>query len=131
VLALPLASYYGVPKQTFREAVAYAVAQRRDGVVVPIYTAQMGVRYYGVQHPSVTALVEGDTVRYARTAQALARIVRAENGRPLVLVTTFPRALRLGRPQLDAMVKAGWHPVETFRASVGDGDVTVWLPFSY
>ena len=50
-LAVPLVRYYGVPKQPYRAAVAYAAAHRGDGVVVAIYTAQGGVRFYGVEHP--------------------------------------------------------------------------------
>ena len=126
-LALPLRAYYGVPKQPYREALAYAVAARGDGIVVGVYTAQGGVRYYGVEHPEGAPLVEGVTVRYARTAQALRRIVRDAGDRQMVLVTTFPRALRVGRPQLDAMVRAGWRPMASFAGSVGDGDVTVWV----
>ncbi len=127
-LALPLTAYYGVPKQPYREAVASAIAARQGGIVVAVYTAQAGVRYYGVEHAEGAPLIEGDTIRYARTAAALEGIERMADGRRLVLVTTFERALRVGQPRLDALVRSGWRPAATFRGSVGDGDVTVWLP---
>jgi mannosyltransferase len=130
-LALPLVAYYDLPKQAYRDAVRYAEQVRGpDGIVVPVYTAQSGVRYYGVEHPDGPPLVEGETVRYARTARALEDLADQEAGRRLVLVTTFERAMRRGRPRLDHAVWAGWRPVRVFRGSVGDGDVTVWLPRS-
>jgi hypothetical protein len=127
-LALPLRAYYRVPKQSYTAALALASSIRDGGTIVAVYTAQSGVHYYGVSHPSGERLVPGETVRVARTAAALERIMGRDDGRRLVLVTTFHRALRLGRPRLDALVRAGWEPAATFPASVGDGEITVWVP---
>jgi hypothetical protein len=128
MLALPLAATWGIPKQPYREAVAFARERRGEGVVVAVFTAQAGVRYYGVARAPGDSLVPGVSLRTARSAAALRAIRDQAGDRPLVLVTTFHRALAVGRPRLDAMVRRDWVEAARFRGSVGDGDVAVWVP---
>ncbi len=128
VLAAPLRVLHDVPKQDYRGALAVAKRERAGGVVVAIYTAESGVRYYGVEHASGRPLSEGTTFAVARTAARLRAIERDAAGRRLVLVTTFPRALRAGRPSLDRRVRQGWRPIASLDGAVGDGEVIVWAP---
>ena len=128
VLAAPLRGLHDVPKQDYRRALAVANREREGGVVVAIYTAESGARYYGVEHAEGRRLVEGRTFAVARTAERLSEIERGEAGRRLVLLTTFPRGLREGRPALDRRVRQGWRPIASFDGAVGDGEVSVWVP---
>jgi hypothetical protein len=58
--------------------------------------------------------------------EALDAILAAHPNRPVWLVTTFPRALRMAVPDLDARIKRDWEVDQTFKGTIGDGDIFVW-----
>lgn len=120
VAALP--RYYSVPKQPYRASLAYVeVARAPEDIVIAIHLAEGGVRYYA---PRID--LDSGATYYARTVESLDAILAAHPSRPSWLVTTFPRALRLGVPELDARIKRDWEVVRTFPATIGDGQISVW-----
>ncbi len=121
VAALP--RYYTTPKQPYRASLAHVESARQpDGIVIEIHYAG-GLKYYRER-----ANVDSGMYFQARTVETLDAIVAAHRGRPVWLVTTFPRALRSAVPDLDARIKRDWEIDRTFRGTVGDGDISVWRP---
>lgn len=120
-----LFGYYEVPKQPYVSSAQYLRHARgpRD-LVVFVHLAEEGYRYYGPRF----GLEEGRGCVYLRTRADFDRVVRAYTGGRVLLVTTFPRALRLELPDLAAAIEAGWRPQQVFPATVGDGDITIWTP---
>ena len=49
-------------------------------------------------------------------------------GRRVFLATTFERAFKLESPELWKRVEDGWKPAETFPATIGYGEITLWEP---
>lgn len=122
-LALPLRAYYAVPKQDYRGAIQFVESQRRpDGFVIVLHLAEAGYRYYGPR------LGLDLTRRHAfvRSMTAFDAALAAAPAGPRLLVTTFPRALRLSHPDLQARLSREWVVVRTFPGTVGDGDIVVW-----
>lgn len=121
--ALP--RYYSVPKQPYRAAVAYALHQRPPHeMIVLVYPVEHGFRYYAAG----TGLQEGRDFVVVRSEAALDEAVRANGAGHLMMITTFPRTLRLDKPELHARLQAGWAPVKEFPATIHDGSITIWLP---
>ncbi len=121
IAALP--RYYTVPKQPYRAALAFVETARQPGSrVIVIHYASAGMRYYLER----TGTSDADYDVRVRTLEALDTVMAEEPGRPVWLVTTFPRALRLGVPDLDARIKRDWEIVRTFPATIGDGQILVW-----
>lgn len=121
IAALP--HYYTVPKQPYRAALAFVEASRQPGSrVFVIHYASSGVRYYLER----TGTPDTDYDVRVRTLAALDEALAKRPGRPVWLLTTFPRALRLGEPDLDARIKRDWEIVRTLPATVGDGQISVW-----
>jgi hypothetical protein len=119
--ALP--RYYAVPKQAYRRALEHAEARRQPGgIVLVVHLAESGVRYYGPRY----GIREGVDYFYLRSIAALERTLAVQAGRPSWLIVTFPRALRIGVPDLEARIRRDWVVDQTFPGTVGDGDLTVW-----
>jgi hypothetical protein len=127
-LVAPLVRTLGVPKQPYTAALAFAAALDPEALLVGIYTASSGVDYYGVEHPDSDAGLVRRTVTTARTRDQLAALLAESGDRRLVLLTSQEASLRDGRPGLYRMVLDGWRPEKSFRAAIGGGDITVWLP---
>jgi hypothetical protein len=126
--ALSLASlraYYATPKQPYRASIRYLAEERRPGeIVVAIHTARRGYEYYG----PAAGLEPGRDLFAADSAADFERIL-AERGRGGALIaTTFPRALHLVHPDLEATIDAGWVVARRFPATIGDGHITAWIP---
>lgn len=121
--ALP--RYYSIPKQPYRMAVAYAQQHQTPGdMIVLVFPVEHGFRYYAAG----TGLQEGRDFVAVRSLEALDEVVQANGASHLMMFTTFPRALRLDKPQLHARLQAGWTPVKQFPATIHDGEITVWVP---
>ena len=127
-LVAPLVRTIGIPKQPYRAALSFAAGLDPDAALVGIYTASSGVVYYGVEHADGAAGLEGRTVTTARTRDQLGALLDENADQPLVLITSQEASLRDGRPGLYRMVLDGWRPTRSFRAAIGGGDLTVWVP---
>lgn len=118
-----LREYYSVPKQAYRSSVAFAEEQRGpDGLVVVVHLAEAGFRYY-TAHLGIDT---SDTYYFVRSVDDFDRILAANPGRRVVLVTTFSRALRLAHADLNDRIARDFTVVHTFPGSVGDGSISVW-----
>lgn len=121
VAALP--PYYQVPKQAYRASLAHVEAMRQpDGIVIEVHYVQAGLGYYRRR----VGIAAGNTYFQARTVDALDAILAEHPGRPVWLVTTFPRALRMGVPDLDARIRRDWEVDRRFPGTIGDGDILIW-----
>jgi mannosyltransferase len=119
--ALP--RYYAIPKQAYRSSIEYVERVRQpDDLVIVIHIAESGYRYYGERYH----LREGQDYFYVRSVAALDDVLAQNPGRRAWLVTTFPRALRLSLPDLDARIRRDWVVAREFPATIGDGALTVW-----
>jgi uncharacterized membrane protein len=120
-----LPGYYASPKQPYRASLDYVEAVRQpEALVIAIHYAEGGVRYHVARaHPDAEP-----HYHYVRTDAALDALVAESSGRPIWLVTTFARALRLGEPELDGRIRRDWEIDRTFRGTVGDGDISIWRP---
>jgi mannosyltransferase len=126
-LSLGLPRYYAVPKQSFRAAIGAFL--RRAGpqdALVAVYQADRGFDYY-TRRFDLTA-----TNRFysTRTVAGFDSLDTALSGRHVWLATTFERAFRLESPELWKRVEDGWKPVESFPATIGYGEITLWTPKS-
>lgn len=120
---VPLRHYYSVPKQAYRASIQYLEAERKpDEIVIVIHLAELGYRYYGQRF----GLKEGEDYFFVRSVQALDAVLSAQSTKRSFLVTTFPRALRLSYPDLDARIAKNWQVLRTFPATIGDGEISVW-----
>ena len=120
-----LRGYYSVPKQPYSASLRYVEAQRKgDGVVVVLYLAEKGYRYYGRQ----VGIREGRDYFFVRTQTAFDEVLASHRDRDVYLVTTFPRAFRMRLPELSARVRRDWVLARAFGATVGDGAIQVWKP---
>jgi hypothetical protein len=115
--------YYAVPKQAYRSSLEYLESTRQPSdIVIVIHLAESGYRYYGAQFH----IREGQDYFYVRTVAALDEVLAEHSGQRSWLVVTFPRALRLSLPGLDARVQRDWQVIKEFPGTVGDGDITIW-----
>jgi mannosyltransferase len=121
IAALP--AYYATPKQPYREAVAWLDAARAPGdAILAIQNAQSGVEFYGRR----IGWKEGTDFVAVRSVSALDEQVAAHPHGVVWLMVTFPRALRIDLPELDARIRAKWTEVRQLRGTIGDGDITIW-----
>jgi uncharacterized membrane protein len=112
--------YYRTPKQPYRAAIAYTEAHGNGGPVMVIAYASTGFHYY----LSREAVADSTRYVYVRSrAQFDSLAISSDNTQ---LVTTFERALRIEVPTFDKDLSAAWRPDTTFRATVGDGEITIW-----
>lgn len=120
---LQLRSYYVIPKQDYLGSLEFIEHTRRpDEIVIVIHLAEHGFRFYGGHR----GLREGERYFYVRSVAALDGVLSANPGRRSLLVTTFPRALRLSYPELYERLGREWVVVRSFPGTVGDGDISVW-----
>lgn len=125
LLLVPLFGYYEVPKQSYVASAEYLRGARGpDDLVVVVHLAETGFRYYGPRF----GFEEDKSCTYLRSKAALDAVVRSHRSGRVLLVTTFPRAMRLEFPDLAASIEHGWTIARVFRGTVGDGDVIVWTP---
>ncbi len=125
LLLIPLFDYYEIPKQPYVASAEYLRGERRpDDLVVVVHLAETGYRYYGPRF----GLEEHRNCVYLRSKEALEAVVRSHTQGRVVLVTTFPRLMRVEFPDLASAIDQGWTVARVFRGTIGDGDVTVWTP---
>jgi hypothetical protein len=118
-----LPAYYRTPKQPNRQSVQWLVDNRQPGDrIVGVYLGEWGLRFYGAQF----GIEEGRDFVPIRSLEELNRLEAQHKGGRVLLVTTFPRALRLAYPELNAHILDYYQPRVTFPASVGDGEITIW-----
>ncbi len=123
VSLVSLKRYYSIPKQPYRASIQYLEAERKPGeIVIVIHLAEVGYRYYGRRF----ALREGTDYFFVRSVAAFDEVLSSRHASRSFLVTTFPRALHILHPDLEARIANGWTPARVFRASVGDGNITIW-----
>lgn len=117
-----LRQYYTVPKQASRSSLEYIEAHRRpDEVVIVIHLAAGGVLYYG---PQFGIHQRDQTYYFVRTLKALDEVPHPRE--KTIVVTTFPRALRLTAPDLAERIERDWKVERTFPATIGDGEISIW-----
>jgi mannosyltransferase len=121
--ATALPRYYRVPKQAYRASLAHVESARQpNGLVVEIHYAEAGFDYYRRRE----GMQGSPDYLQARTVPALDAILAAYPDRPVWLLTTFPRALRIDVPDLDARIKRDFEVDRRFPGTIGDGDIYVW-----
>jgi len=118
-----LRRYYSVPKQPYRTSLAFIEAQRQPGeIILAIHHAENGYRFYAKEFN----LKEDEDFFAVRSVKMLDSILSAHKGRGAYLVTTLPRGIRLTHPDLEARITQDWEAVQTFPATIGDAEVSVW-----
>jgi uncharacterized membrane protein len=120
--AKSLPYYYRTPKQPYRSAVAYTENHGNGGPVMVIAYAATGFQYYlsREQPPDSTRYI------YVRSRPQFDSLSHASSAGTPQMVTTFERALRIEAPDFDRELSTVWKRDTTFRATVGDGEITVW-----
>jgi 4-amino-4-deoxy-L-arabinose transferase-like glycosyltransferase len=120
-----LRSYYTVPKQAYHSSLTFLESVRQpDEIVIVIHLAEGGYRYYTPRF----GVTEGEEYFYVRSLEAFEAVLAANPDKTPILVTTFPRALRINYPDLAGRIESGWQIVHTFPATVGDGQISLWWP---
>jgi len=87
--------------------------------VIAIDSTEQGFRYYGGSL--------GDDLVYVRTVEAFDQALALAGTRGAILVTSLERNLRVDVPDLYARIQADWQIESRFHASVGDGDLRVYM----
>jgi mannosyltransferase len=124
-LAFGLPRYYRVPKQSFRATIAAFTARAKPGdALVAIYQADRGFDYYTHR----LGLARDGRFYSTRTVSGLDSLGVALSGGHVYLATTFERAFKLESPELWKRVEDGWTPIESFPATIGYGEITLWQP---
>lgn len=122
-LSIQLRNYYRVPKQAYLKSLEYIESIRQpDEIVVAIHLIKAGYLYYEPQ----VGLKEGEDIFHVRSVDALENVLALHEGQGTIMATTFPRALRMTLPDLDARIKGDWHVIQAFPATIGDGQIMVW-----
>ena len=117
--------YYPTPKQPYVASVDYVRQQLRPAdLLVVVHLAEVGYRYYG---PRI-GLDEGRNTVYLRSRADLEAVMRSHTTGRILLVTTFPRIMRLEFPDLASAIDDGWTVARRFPGTIGDGDIAVWFP---
>jgi len=111
--AFSLVRNYRYPKQDFESAIRFVDAERQNGepVVTAGATTFPILEYYAEPWESVES---------AEQLQAI-----CSRGRPVWVVTTFPRYLESWRPSLAAMIREKFEIIRVFPGTVGGGDIYV------
>lgn len=121
--ATSLRRYYAVPKQPYREALTAVESLRGpDDLVVAVYTAEKGVRYYGER----LGVPLATKYRFVRSVPALDSAIAGRGNGQVFLLVTFERALRVDEPELHARLVNGWTVRRRFAGTVGDGGIAIW-----
>lgn len=122
--AAALPSYYRIPKQDYRRAIAFLERERQAGDVVIVFgIAEWGYRYYTGR----LGVADTAVYRYTRSEPGVDSIVAAAGAGTVWFATTFARDMRLRAPGLvQRMRSAEWTLVRRFEGSVGDGTISIW-----
>jgi len=124
-LAFGLPRYYRVPKQSFRATIAAFTATAKPGdALVAVYQADRGFDYYTRR----LGLAGEGRFYSSRTVSGFDSLGTVLSGKRVYLATTFERAFKLESPDLWKRVVDGWKPIETFPATIGNGEITLWAP---
>jgi mannosyltransferase len=124
LLLLPLGRYYAIPKQPYLASAEYLRRELGpDDAVVFVHLTESGFRYYGPRF----GFEEGTQCVYLRSQAALEAVLRSHRRGRILLVTTFPRLLRLEYPGLASLIDREWKIAQTFQATIGDGDIAIWI----
>jgi 4-amino-4-deoxy-L-arabinose transferase-like glycosyltransferase len=124
-LGFGLKRYYAVPKQSFRAAIAAFSAQAKPGdALVAVYQADRGFDYYTRR----LGLTSEQRFYSTRTVAGFDSLGAALAGRRVMLATTFDRAFKVESPELWKRVEDGWKPMQSFPATIGYGEITLWEP---
>jgi hypothetical protein len=117
-----LGRYYTVPKQDFRGAVRYLEdAHPRETAVIVIDQARGGFRYYARRFG-----IPWERYVAVKTDAELDRAIAAQSDRPVLLVTTLHRILRINSPEAVERIERDWREVRSFPATIGGGRITIW-----
>ena len=120
--AASLPAYFAVPKQPTRASLDWVRSRLAPGDGLgAVYLAKWGLRFYGPPR----GLAEGTGFHDVDGVPELDGLERQYAGHRLWLLVTFPRALRLDFPDLEARVRRDFTEAKTFPATVGDAEVTV------
>lgn len=119
--ALP--HYYSVPKQPYRTSLEYIEAQRKPGeIIIAVHLVKVGYRFYAKEFD----LNEDTDFFEVHSIAMLDSILSSHDGRGAYLVTTFSRSLHVTLPDLMARIARDWKVDQTFPATLGDAEVSVW-----
>ena len=118
-----LPRYYSVPKQPYRTSLEFVETIRKPGeIIIPIHLMIVGYRFYGGEFN-----LEEDRDFFAvNSVEKLDSVLAAHKGRGAYLLITFPQSLRSTRPELVDRIAQDWELVQTFPATLGDAQVSVW-----
>lgn len=123
VSLVSLGYYYSIPKQPYRASLQYLEAERNDGeIVIVVDIAEKGFRYYGGR----LGVKEDQDYFFVRSLTDLETVLASRGDEQSWVVTTFPRALHLRYPELEARIAEGWTKIRIFPATIGDGQISVW-----
>ncbi len=114
--------YYRTPKQPYRAAIAYAEAHGNGAPVIVIANAATGFHYY----LNRDAIADSSRYFFVRSRAQLDSAMVMPAAANEQLVTTFERAMRIELPTFDKEISSVWQRDTTLRATVGDGEITVW-----
>ncbi len=118
-----LRRYYSVPKQPYRTSLEYIAAQRKPGeIILAIQYTEHGYRFYAKEFN----LIEDVDFFSVRSVEKLDSILSSHKGKGVYLVTTLARNLHLSLPELEAHIAQDWEVVQTFSATIGDAEVSIW-----
>ena len=123
-LGLGLPRYYQTPKQSFHAAISAFLTRAAPGdAIIAVYQADHGFDYYSRR-------LGPDSTRFysTRSTAGLDSLGTRLAGRRVWVATTFERAFRLEEPALWKRVEDGWTRAETFPATVGYGEISLWEP---
>lgn len=117
--------YYSVPKQPYRDSLQYLEGERNaDEIVIVVYTAEKGVRYYGERLG--IDMNEGENYYFVRTEQAFDQVLAENPEKQPFIITTFPRALSLKLPEIREQIANSGTLMRNFPATIGDGQISIW-----
>jgi hypothetical protein len=118
-----LPRYYSVPKQPYRTSVEYVETNRKPGeIIIAVQYMIIGYRFYGRQFN----LEENRDFFDVRSVEKLDSVLATHDGRGAYLLTTLQQSLRSAHPDLAERIAQDWEIVQTFPATLGDAQVSVW-----
>jgi hypothetical protein len=117
-----LVGYYRVPKQSYRDTLAFLEQTRRPGDPVIVFgNAELGFRFYGAR----AQLRDSADYVYVREPAGVDSLLASRRDRPVYLVFTLGRDIRLREPDFAQRLERDWTRMRVFPATVGDGNITV------
>jgi mannosyltransferase len=120
-----LKNYYTTPKQSFREAVEYIEHRKTDATsVIVLFTAEAGIAYYDARSSGDR---DENLYFYIRDSDSFRDKLIELEGHSIYLISTFPRGFSISRPELSAELNSHWRPEKIFPATIGDGQIYVWV----